>query len=184
MSKYSVDTPIVESEPISRHQLPSDFEKKRKAVIHPANPYGVIERTSEGNFDVYLIKMGLLRKDGLTLTRELCATSNVGIILVTVKNNQITQIRSLTFLHKQTNDFFNIYGSEGAAFTNFLEVRSFEKTARLVYDIADVVRHIERRRIDADLTKGRAITPSPRRKPLEIYHIQRLSLLNLHFFQP
>ena len=128
--------------------------------------------------------MGLLRKDRLTLTRELCATSKVGIVLVTVKENQIVRIGGLTFLHKQTNDFIDIYGCADAAFTNFLEVRGFEKTARLVYDIAGVVRHIERRRIDADLKKGRAITPSPRRKPLEIYHIQRLSLLNLHFFQP
>ena len=130
-----------------------------------------------------LIDMGLLKKDELTLTRELCATSNVGITLVTAKNYQIAQIGGLTFLHKHTNNFINIYDSAGAAFTNFLEVRSFEKTARIVYDIAAVVRHIERRRIDADLKKGRAITSSPRRKPLEIYYIQRLSLLNLHFFQ-
>ena len=83
--------------------------------------------------------MGLLRKGGLTLTRELCATSKAGIILVTVKDNQIVRIGGLTFLHKQTNDFIDIYGSADAAFTNFLEVRGFEKVARLVYGIAVVL---------------------------------------------
>ena len=108
MNRCSVDIQIVGSEPISRHQFPSNFEKKRKAVIDSANACGVAERTSEGNFDVCLEKVGLLRKNGLTLTRELCATSNVGIILVTVKNNQIARIGGgLTYLHKQTNDFIN-----------------------------------------------------------------------------
>jgi hypothetical protein len=90
---------------------------------------------------------------------------------VTVKNNQITRIGGLTFLHKQTNDFINLYGSAGAAFTNFLGVRSLEKTTQLGYDIAGVVRHIERLRIDADLKKDRAITLSQGRKLSEIYHI-------------
>jgi CheY-like chemotaxis protein len=81
---------------------------------------------------VCLIDIGLLRKDGLTLTRELRATSNVDIILVTVKNNQIARIVGLTFLHKLTNDFINIYGNADAAFTNFLEVRGLEQTERLV----------------------------------------------------
>ena len=128
--------------------------------------------------------MSSLRKDGLILIRGLCTTSNVGITLVTVKNNQIARIVGLTFLHKQTKDFINIYGNAGVPYTNFLEVRDLEQFERLVCDIAGVGRRIERRRIDADLKKGRSLKPSPRRKPLEIYHIQRLSLLNLHFFQP
>ena len=103
MNGYSADTPIVESKPISHHQFPSDFEKKRKAVIDSANAYGVIERTSKGNFDVCLEKVGLLRKNGLTLTRELCATSNVGIILVTVKNNQIARIGGGADVSTQTD---------------------------------------------------------------------------------
>ena len=131
-----------------------------------------------------LIDISSLRKDGLILIRGLCTTSNVGITLVTVKNNQIARIVGLTFLHKQTKDFINIYGNAGVPYTNFLEVRDLEQFERLVCDIAGVGRRIERRRIDADLKKGRSLKPSPRRKPLEIYHIQRLSLLNLHFFQP
>ena len=131
-----------------------------------------------------LIDINSLRKDGPTLTRGLCATSNVDIILVTVKNNQIARIVGLTFLHKHTNDFINIYGSADVPFTNFLEDRDLEQFERLVCDIAGVGRQIERRRIDADFKTGRSLTPSPRLKPLEIYHIQRLSLLNLHFFQP
>jgi len=59
---------------------------------------------------VSLIDIDLLRKYGLALTRELPATSNVGIILVTVKNNQSARIVGLTFFHKLTNDFINIYG--------------------------------------------------------------------------
>ena len=39
MNEYSVDIPIVENEPISRHQLPSHFARKSKSktVIDPAN---------------------------------------------------------------------------------------------------------------------------------------------------
>jgi CheY-like chemotaxis protein len=101
MNRCSVDIQIVGSEPISRHQFPSNFEKKRKAVIDSANACGVAERTSEGNFDVCLMDMSSLGKGELTLIRKLCAKSNVGIIRVTAKNNQITRIGGLTFLHKK-----------------------------------------------------------------------------------
>ena len=46
MNEYPVHILIVENEPISRHQLPSHFEKEGYAVTGTANAYGVMERTS------------------------------------------------------------------------------------------------------------------------------------------
>ena len=95
MSEHLANLLIVEDEPITRSQLTSHFEKEGYIVSSRANADGIIEQISDGDIDVCLIDINLPGKDGLTLTRELRATSDVGIILVTGKNNQIDRIVGL-----------------------------------------------------------------------------------------
>ena len=56
---------------------------------------GVLERISGDNIDLCLLDINLPGKDGLTLTREIRAKFDIGIILVTGKDNQIDRIVGL-----------------------------------------------------------------------------------------
>jgi len=95
MSENLANLLIIEDEPITRSQLTSHFEKEGYAVVCNASADGVLELISEGDIDVCLIDINLPGKDGLTLTRELRAASDVGIILVTGKDDPVDRIVGL-----------------------------------------------------------------------------------------
>jgi two-component system torCAD operon response regulator TorR len=95
MSEHLANLLIVEDEPITRSQLTSHFEKEGYAVTCSGNADGVLDRISDGDIDVCLIDINLPGKDGLTLTRELRAASDVGIILVTGKDDPVDRIVGL-----------------------------------------------------------------------------------------
>lgn len=95
MSEHLANLLIIQDEPITRSQLTSHFEKEGYAVRGSANAERVHERISDGDIDVCLIDINLPGKDGLTLTRELRATSDVGIILVTGKDDPVDRIVGL-----------------------------------------------------------------------------------------
>jgi two-component system torCAD operon response regulator TorR len=86
---------IIEDEPITRSQLTSHFEKEGFVVIACENAEGVIQKIEDNTVDLCLIDINLPGKDGLTLTRELRASSDVGIILVTGKDDPIDRIVGL-----------------------------------------------------------------------------------------
>jgi two-component system torCAD operon response regulator TorR len=86
---------IIEDEPITRRQLSSHFEREGYTVTDVADADGVLERIGEGSIDLCLLDINLPGKDGLTLTREIRAKFDIGIILVTGKDNQIDRIVGL-----------------------------------------------------------------------------------------
>lgn len=86
---------IVEDEPITRSQLTAHFEKEGYAVTTSESAEGVIEIVENNLMDICLIDINLPGKDGLTLTRELRTTSDVGIILVTGKDDPVDKIVGL-----------------------------------------------------------------------------------------
>lgn len=86
---------IIEDEPITRRQLASHFEREGYTVTGVADADGVLERIGEGSIDLCLLDINLPGKDGLTLTREIRAKFDIGIILVTGKDNQIDRIVGL-----------------------------------------------------------------------------------------
>ncbi|MBD3648550.1 MAG: response regulator [Pseudomonadales bacterium] len=86
---------IVEDEPITRSQLAAHFEKEGYRVIAREDAEDVEKTVAEEKIDICLIDINLPGKDGLTLTRELRAQGDVGIILVTGKNEQIDRIVGL-----------------------------------------------------------------------------------------
>ena len=95
MSEPTASLLIIEDEPITRSQLTAHFEKEGFQVSTGENADGVLDKVLGGGIDVCLIDINLPGKDGLTLTRELRASSDVGIILVTGKDDQVDRIVGL-----------------------------------------------------------------------------------------
>jgi two-component system torCAD operon response regulator TorR len=86
---------VVEDEPITREQLVSYFEDEGFKVSATGNGDEVVAKVAEGNVILVLLDIKLPGKDGLTLTREIRASSDIGIILVTSKQEQIDRILGL-----------------------------------------------------------------------------------------
>ena len=86
---------IVEDEPITREQLVSYFEEEGFKVSSTGSGDDVLPMIQNQGVNLILLDIKLPGKDGLTLTREIRAHSDVGIILVTSKNEQIDRILGL-----------------------------------------------------------------------------------------
>jgi DNA-binding response OmpR family regulator len=86
---------VVEDEPITREQLVSYFEEEGFRVSSTGSGDEVHELVKTNDIILVLLDIKLPGKDGLTLTREIRAQSDVGIILVTSKQEQIDRILGL-----------------------------------------------------------------------------------------
>ncbi|MDA1073347.1 MAG: response regulator [Proteobacteria bacterium] len=86
---------VVEDEPITREQLVSYFEEEGYKVSSTGSGEEVLSMATGSDIIAVLLDIKLPGKDGLTLTREIRAQSDVGIILVTSKQEQIDRILGL-----------------------------------------------------------------------------------------
>lgn len=86
---------IVEDEPITREQLVSYFEEEGFRVTSTGSGDDVQSLIDENEIILVLLDIKLPGKDGLTLTREIRVNSDIGIILVTSKQEQIDRILGL-----------------------------------------------------------------------------------------
>ena len=86
---------IVEDDFASRSLLVSYFENAGYRVSETDKAVDLGERIDRDHVDLVLLDISLPGKDGLTVTRELRATSTVGIILVTSKGDEIDRIVGL-----------------------------------------------------------------------------------------
>lgn len=86
---------VVEDEPITREQLVSYFEDEGFIVSSTGNGDEVTELLSNNEIILVLLDIKLPGKDGLMLTREIRVNSDIGIILVTSKQEQIDRILGL-----------------------------------------------------------------------------------------
>lgn len=86
---------IIEDEPITRAQLSAHFEREGYRVSEREDANDVESVIGNNDVDICLIDINLPGKDGLTLTRELRANHDVGIILVTGKDDLIDRIVGL-----------------------------------------------------------------------------------------
>ena len=85
---------VVEDEPITREQLVSYFEEEGYRVTSTGNGEEVASMIAD-DVILVLLDIKLPGKDGLTLTREIRVQSDIGIILVTSKQEQIDRILGL-----------------------------------------------------------------------------------------
>ena len=86
---------IVEDEPITREQLVSYFEEEGFRVTSTGSGDDVQSLIDENEIILVLLDIKLPGKDGLMLTREIRVNSDIGIILVTSKQEQIDRILGL-----------------------------------------------------------------------------------------
>lgn len=86
---------VVEDDFASRSLLVSYFEKEGYRVSESDNANDCLQIIESEQIDVILLDINLPGKDGLTLTRELRAISDIGIILVTSKGDEIDRIVGL-----------------------------------------------------------------------------------------
>jgi len=86
---------VVEDEPITRDQLVSYFEDEGFRVTSTGSGDEVLPLVTDSDVILVLLDIKLPGKDGLTLTREIRSQSDIGIILVTSKQEQIDRILGL-----------------------------------------------------------------------------------------
>ncbi len=86
---------VVEDEPITREQLVAYFEDEGFRVSSTGSGDEVQKIVNETDVILVLLDIKLPGKDGLTLTREIRTNSDIGIILVTSKQEQIDRILGL-----------------------------------------------------------------------------------------
>lgn len=86
---------IVEDEVASLNLLASYFEGENYQVFKAVDSDAAEKILSRNTIDVILLDINLPGKDGLSLTREVRGKSDVGIILVTHKNDDIDRIVGL-----------------------------------------------------------------------------------------
>jgi DNA-binding response OmpR family regulator len=86
---------VVEDEPITREQLVSYFEEEGFRVSSADTGERALQLLSEHDIILVLLDIKLPGKDGLTLTREIRTQSDLGVILVTSKQEQIDRILGL-----------------------------------------------------------------------------------------
>jgi two-component system torCAD operon response regulator TorR len=95
MTQNAANLLIIEDEPITRAQLAAHFEKEGYQVFTRESAEDIEPLISDEGIDICLIDINLPGKDGLVLTRELRTHSDIGIILVTGKGEQIDRIIGL-----------------------------------------------------------------------------------------
>ena len=86
---------VVEDEPITREQLVSYFEDEGFKVSSTGSGDEVLPMVLERDVVLVLLDIKLPGKDGLTLAREIRAETDIGIIMVTSKQEQIDKILGL-----------------------------------------------------------------------------------------
>ncbi len=86
---------VVDDEPVTRQCLTSYFETEGYQVFEAETAEQAETVLSDQTIDVVLLDIRLPGKDGLTLTRELRVHTEVGIILVTGRQDEVDRIIGL-----------------------------------------------------------------------------------------
>ncbi len=86
---------VVDDEPTSRHILAGYFESEGYLVREAQTAEQAEAILEEETIDLILLDIRMPGKDGLTLTRELRVNSDIGIILVTMRQDDVDRIVGL-----------------------------------------------------------------------------------------
>ena len=86
---------VVEDEPITRAQLVCHFEEAGNTVTALPSGQQLLDTVVGSDISLVLLDIRMPGEDGLTLTRELRAKSDVGIILVTGQQERVDRIVGL-----------------------------------------------------------------------------------------
>ncbi len=86
---------VVDDDPITRETLKSYLEGEGYRVMLARDGDQLSALLARGRIDLLLLDIRLPGKDGLMVTRELRATSNIGIILITGRSDRMDRIIGL-----------------------------------------------------------------------------------------
>lgn len=86
---------IVEDDEVTRARITAYFESENYQVSQSEDGTDIDRIIAESAIDVVLLDINLPGKDGLQLARELSEKSDVGIILVTARDDEIDRIVGL-----------------------------------------------------------------------------------------
>jgi two-component system torCAD operon response regulator TorR len=86
---------IVEDDAVTRARLVAYFEAENYRVSQSEDGADIHRLIAESAIDVVLLDINLPGKDGLQLARELSEKTDVGIILVTARNDEVDRIVGL-----------------------------------------------------------------------------------------
>ena len=86
---------IVEDDEVTRARIAAYFETENYRVSQSEDGEGINRLIAESAVDVALLDINLPGKDGLQLARELSEKTDVGIILVTARTDEIDKIVGL-----------------------------------------------------------------------------------------
>lgn len=86
---------IVEDDEVTRARIAAYFESEQYKVFQSEDGDGIDRTILEQDIDVVLLDINLPGKDGLQLARELSEKTDVGIILVTARDDEIDRIVGL-----------------------------------------------------------------------------------------
>lgn len=86
---------IVEDDAVTRARIAAYFETENYRVSQSEDGEGIDRLFAESAIDVVLLDINLPGKDGLQLARELSEKTDVGIILVSARNDEIDRIVGL-----------------------------------------------------------------------------------------
>ncbi len=92
---YTYHVLIVEDDAVTRARMAAYFETENYRVSQSEDGVGINRLIAESAVDVVLLDINLPGKDGLQLARELSEKTDVGIILVTARNDEIDRIVGL-----------------------------------------------------------------------------------------
>ena len=95
MSNHSDHILIVEDEPVTRATLAGYFEEAGYRISEAEDGEGMRAALDKAPADLVLLDINLPGEDGLTLLRELRRSSEVAVILVTGKTDQVDRIVGL-----------------------------------------------------------------------------------------
>jgi two-component system torCAD operon response regulator TorR len=86
---------IVEDDAVTRERIAAYFETENYRVSQSEDGEGIHRMIAESTIDVVLMDINLPGNDGLQLARELSEKTDVGIILVTARDDEIDRIVGL-----------------------------------------------------------------------------------------
>ena len=86
---------IVEDDEVTRARIAAYFETENYRVSQSQDGNGIHRSIAESDIDVVLLDINLPGKDGLQIARELSERTDVGIILVTARSDEIDRIVGL-----------------------------------------------------------------------------------------
>ncbi|MTJ83882.1 MAG: response regulator [Telmatospirillum sp.] len=86
---------VVDDDSVTRETLKAYFDDEGFNVLLARNGDDLSQHLAENKVDVVLLDIRLPGKDGLTITRELRAVSDVGIILITSRTDRLDRIIGL-----------------------------------------------------------------------------------------